>query len=274
MPSHKPRIGVTCPSRSSLPAWYFIRISVWLAGGQAVRITPCRPLPEQELQGLIFGGGADIDPVRYKEKVLPALKEASHETPHKNFDFFLIVFIWLSRKIFSLEFTTQREDKERDQLEFELLHQAIDHQLPVLGICRGSQLINVFFGGSLHQDIGHFYVEQPILQTLLPKSTVLIEPSSQLHSIFGHKYLRVNSLHHQAVKSLGKDLQISAIEPNGVIEAIEHTKLPFVVGVQWHPEFLLTIRKQRRIFAALVKAARAAVPLRLHPPGSGGASAI
>jgi putative glutamine amidotransferase len=261
----RPRIGVTGPSRSSLPAWYFIRLSVWLAGGSAVRITPCRPLPQVALQGLILGGGADIDPVRYKEKVIPTLKEASQQARHKNFDFFLIVFIWLSRKLFSLEFTTQREDKERDHLEFDLMNQAVQQKLPVLGICRGAQLINVFFGGTLHQDIAHFYVEQPILQTLLPKSTVLIEASSHLHSIMQRRYLRVNSLHHQAVKTLGHDLQITAFEPNGIIEAIEHTKLPFVVGVQWHPEFLLTFRRHRRLFNELVKYARQAKPLMLVP---------
>jgi len=267
--ARRPRIGVTGPRRSSLPAWYFIRLSIWWAGGVAVHITPGKPLPQCELQGLVLGGGADIDPAHYKEKVLPALKEASHETPQKNFDFFLIVFIWLSRKIFSLEFTTQREDKERDQLEFEILHQAVEQEIPILGICRGSQLINVFFGGSLHQDIAHFYVEQPILQTLLPKATVWVEPASRLHSIFQRQHMRVNSLHHQAVKSLGRDLQIAAFEPNGIIEAIEHTKLPFVIGVQWHPEFLLTFRLQRRLFTELVKAARVAKPLCFKLAGQG-----
>jgi len=263
----RPRIGVTGPSRSSLPAWYFIRMSIWLAGGSAVRITPCKALPQFGLQALVFGGGADIDPVRYKEKVLPTLKEASHQTRHKNFDFFLIVFIWLSRKLFSLEFTTQKEDKERDRLEFDLMEQAVRQKLPVLGICRGAQLINVFFGGTLHQDIAHFYVEQPILQTLLPRSTILIEASSQLHGILKRRYLQVNSLHHQAVKTLGQDIQIVAIEPNGIVEAIEHTKLPFVIGVQWHPEFLLTFRRHRRIFLELVNAAKKTEPLVFAQPG-------
>ncbi|MEZ0390571.1 MAG: gamma-glutamyl-gamma-aminobutyrate hydrolase family protein [Pseudobdellovibrionaceae bacterium] len=256
MPKHRPLIGVTSPSRSSLPSWYFIRIIIWWAGGRSVRIRPDSPLPKKNLDGLILGGGADIDPTRYKEKVLPALQQVSKEVPSKNWRFFYFVFIWLFRKLLSLEFTTQKEDKQRDELEFHILRLAVEKQIPVLGICRGAQLLNVFFGGSLYQEIAEFYTEQPYLNTVLPKSTILVKTDSRLHSILKKKLTRVNSLHHQSVKTLGQNLKIAAQEPNGVVEAIEHPDFPFLIGVQWHPEFLIPYRAQRRIFKELVEASR------------------
>jgi putative glutamine amidotransferase len=252
----RPLIGVTGPSRSSIPSWFFIRLMIWWAGGRCVHIRPNCPLPKKPLAGLVLGGGADIDPSLYKEKLISTYKVASQETKRKNWHFFYFIFIWLFRKLFSLEFTTQREDKERDELEFGILKQVIERQLPILGICRGAQLINVYFGGSLHQDIAEFYTEQPYLNSILPKSTIIIEPHSRLHSILGKKYTRVNSLHHQSVKTVGQKLKIVAREPNGIVEAIEHSDHPFLIGVQWHPEFLIPYRTQRKIFKQLVEASQ------------------
>lgn len=259
----RPLIGVTCPSRSSIPAWFFIRWQIWMAGGRAIRITPKDPLPHKQVSGLILGGGADIDPVRYKEKVIPTIKQESHQVRHKNKHFVIGVLVWLSRKLFSLEFTTQLEDKERDELEFQIVEKAVQKKLPILGICRGAQLLNVYFGGSLHQDIADFYTEQPHLHSVLPLSTVIIDPQSRLHSILHKKYTKVNSLHHQSVKTVGLNLKAVAHETNGLIEAIEHLELPFVIGVQWHPEFMVTDRRQRRIFQSLVQEASKAEPLAL-----------
>lgn len=262
MLKHRPLIGVTGPSRSSIPSWFFIRIMIWLAGGKCVHIRPDGPLPKKPLAGLVLGGGADIDPERYKEKLIRTYQKASRETK-KNWHFFFFIFIWLFRKLFSLEFTTQKEDKKRDELEFHILNQVIDHKLPVLGICRGAQVLNVHFGGSLHQDIEEFYTEHPYLNTILPKSTILIDPQSKLHSILKKKYTRVNSLHHQSVKEIGKDLRIVAKEPNGIVEAIEHPDYPFLIGVQWHPEFLIPYKTQRRLFKELVKASQKSSPVQL-----------
>lgn len=269
----RPLIGVTGPSRSSIPAWLFIKVQIWMAGGRAVHITPACPLPKKEICGLVLGGGADIDPRLYREKVIPTFKEESKKVRHMGRHFLIQVLVWLMRKIFSLQFTTVREDKERDRLEFSLLRQVVDRRIPVLGICRGAQLINVFFGGTLYQDIAEFYIEQPQLHTVLPKATILVEPGSRLYSILQKKYTRVNSLHHQSVKTLGSNLVISARETTGVVEAIEHTQLPFVLGVQWHPEFLLTYRRQRRIFSAFVEEARRSPSVRLAEPSGDSVSA-
>jgi putative glutamine amidotransferase len=260
MLKHRPLIGVTGPSRASVPSWFFIQVLVWWAGGRTVHIKPDGHLPKKPLAGLILGGGADIDPALYKEKLISTYKTESNKVRKKNHHFFFFIFVWVFRKIFSLEFTTQKEDKKRDELEFRILSQAVKNELPILGICRGAQLINVFFGGTLHQEIAEFYTEQPQLNTILPKATILIDPQSRLYSILGKRYTRVNSLHHQSVKTVGKDVRIVAQEPSGIVEAIEHTRLPFVIGVQWHPEFLLTYRRQRRLFKALISASR-----RVHP---------
>lgn len=268
----RPLIGVTVPTRSSIPAWFFIRLQVWLAGGHALRISPCRPLPAKGISGLILSGGADIEPRRYREKLIPTIREQSQQVRHKNKHFFVQVFVWLIRKIFSLEFTTLREDKERDELELHLLHQAVTRQIPILGICRGAQLLNVYFGGTLHQEIADFYTEQPHLHSILPKSTILIEPHSRLYAILRKKYTRVNSLHHQSVKTLGFNLRIVAQEPGGVVEGIEHTQMPFLLGVQWHPEFLITDRRQRQLFDALIKEARLVTPLQLITSSSASAT--
>lgn len=257
----RPLIGVTGPSRSAFPSWFFIRLLVWLAGGKCVQIRPNSPLPSKKFSGLILGGGADVDPSRYKEKLITTLKEESGKNQRRYRYFLFYVFIWLFRRLFSLQFTTQREDKERDHLEFQILQRAVENRIPIFGICRGAQVLNVFFGGSLHQEIADFYTEQPHLNTILPKSTVVVDPQSRLYEIIGKKFIRVNSLHHQAVKTLGKSLKISAKEPNGIIEAIEHTELPFVIGVQWHPEFLLPYPRQRKLFAKFVEASRTANPI-------------
>lgn len=263
MLKHRPLIGITAPSHSSMPSWFLIRLLIWHAGGRSIAIRPNRPLPAKKLCGLVLGGGADIDPALYKEKLIPTLKSETRKRKRLGPHFVFFVFVWLFRKLFSLEFTTLKEDKERDRLEYDILTQAIKNEIPILGICRGAQLINVYFGGSLHQEIADFYTEQPHLNTILPKATVVIDPESRLHSIIGKRFTRVNSLHHQSVKTLGENLKIVAKEPSGIVEAIEHTKLPFVIGVQWHPEFLLPYPRQRRIFRELVAASRKAKPFEL-----------
>lgn len=256
MKPDRPRIGVSGPERGAWPSWFCLRILIWLAGGKAIQITPLRPLPKEPLDGLILGGGADIDPVLYKEKVIQTFREHSRGVNQWSSRMIFSVLVWLCRKIFSLEYTTQSEDKARDKLEFSLLKKALNEEWPVLGICRGAQLINVYFGGSLYQDISHFYVEQPQLHSILPRSTIAIEPFSRLFGILKRHYTRVNSLHHQSIKKLGQGLRVVASEKNGLVEAIEHMEKKFVIGVQWHPEFQPFHSPQRELLKSLVEEAR------------------
>ncbi len=259
-----PTIGITGPDKGGAMAWAFTALAVRLAGGKPVRITPSRPRTADGLQGLIIGGGADVDPDVYQqENVLEEYLNRTIKYPRKN----LLVrlgrvatkayypFLFFMRKLFSRSkgFTL---DKARDHLEFQLLDQAAKKALPILGICRGSQLLNVYFGGTLHQDISNFYCEQPNPSSVFPVKRVVIERNSKLARVTGAHILKVNALHHQAVKDPGYNISIVARENNGVVQGVEHVEAPFVVGVQWHPEYLPQRPQQRRIFRALVEEAR------------------
>lgn len=174
-------------------------------------------------------------------------------------DLSFLILLWSVRHLMSIPWQAAlQEHKNRDELEVPLVRDAISRGLPVFGICRGMQLINVCLGGSLHQEISVFYEESPILTTLLPRKRIQVSATSNLRRILRHLSVRVNSLHYQAVKSLGSGLKCVALEPNGVVQAIEHTGAPFILGVQWHPEYLPFEPSQQRLFESLVTAGRVA----------------
>ena len=151
---------------------------------------------------------------------------------------------------------------ERDECECYLFRRAMEEALPVLGICRGMQLMNVAAGGSLYQDIftqlenslGHLPKQMPVDELY---HRVNLQEHSTLSSIFETRELMVNSFHHQAVKRVADTFVATATSQDSVIEAIEHRQHPFVIGVQWHPEDL-TNRHTRflKLFEAFVTAAR------------------
>ena len=149
-----------------------------------------------------------------------------------------------------------RIDPERDKLELKLLDSALPGGWPILGICRGSQMLNVALGGTLHTDIHAVYVEAPRMRTVLPKKTVHIDVGSRLHRITSCNPCRVNALHHQSVDRVGHGLRVVARDEAGIVQAIEGTGEPFLVGVQWHPELLVFAKPQQRLFAALAAATR------------------
>lgn len=148
-------------------------------------------------------------------------------------------------------------DAARDRLELGLLDYAEKHDLPVLGICRGAQLMNLSQGGSLLRNVSSFYTERPRLYTTLPRREVRITEGSRLRRALGVSRTRVNSLHFHAVDQPGAEIDIVAREPSGVNQAIEHHNRRFWIGVQWHPEYLPQLRVQQRLFSALVGEARA-----------------
>ncbi len=260
----RPTIGITGPDTGGGVAWLFASLSVRIAGGKPVRITPSNPRTADGLQALIVGGGADVDPSIYQqEHVMQEYLNQTLRHPRKSFWQKLSRFTrWLYypilffiRKLFSRK-KKWAMDPARDHLELQLIDQAVKKNLPLLGICRGSQLLNVYFRGTLHQDIGTFYSEEPNPSSLFPVKKVSIKPGSQLSKVLQATELKVNALHHQAVKEPGKNIDIVAREPNQVVQAIEHCQYPFLIGVQWHPEYLPQYKLQRRIFRALVARAR------------------
>ena len=254
--SKRPYIGVTGPDEGGRAAWLGIKMMIWLNGGRALRITPKRPRSPKELHGLVIGGGADIHPARYKEHLLQEIKTESRHALRLNFTFFVSIAIWLLRKSLSTYQSRRQQDLERDAFEFAILNEAVAQGIPVLGICRGSQLINVYWGGSLYQNIQEFYSEQPNLRSVRPRKLIHVESGTVLARILDRTRAKVNSLHDQSVKDVAPPLRVSARESNGLVQAIEHKTLPFMLGVQWHPEFMPYRRDQRRVFYHLVKAAR------------------
>jgi putative glutamine amidotransferase len=256
----RPVIGVTGPDRGGAAAWLFTWLAVTLAGGTAVRITPSRARRVTGLAGLIVGGGADVDPRLYGQSEAPQQPlRMPEKLPHQPWRRYLVGYLlfpltFLLRKLAG-KFGSSYRDDRRDALELRLIEQAMRRGLPVLGICRGEQLLNIYFGGSLHQDVTGFYVEDPEVRTILPRKTVRMTPGTHLGALLGPER-RVNALHHQAIDRLGHGLRAAARDRNGLVQAIEHESLHFVVGVQWHPEFLLQLPRQRAIFQALVDAAR------------------
>lgn len=147
-------------------------------------------------------------------------------------------------------------NQERTEFERFVFRRAFRRAVPILGICGGMQLMNVVMGGSLLQDISS---QHPAARAHRgPKHLrhrVRVEPESLLANVVRRRKLTVNSTHHQAVRHLGKGLTACAYSPDGLVEAIECPTLPFLLGVQWHPERLRTDISQRRIFQAFVKAA-------------------
>lgn len=144
--------------------------------------------------------------------------------------------------------------KHKDQrtiFEMTLARQALDRDMPVLGICGGHQLLNVLFGGTLIQHIpdaieNALNHEQPTPRDQ-PYHKITIHPQTRLHSIVGVSEMMVNSAHHQAIKIVGKGLVVNAVADDGVIEGVESLDHKYCVGLQWHPE-LLTSPKDPLIF--------------------------
>jgi len=130
----------------------------------------------------------------------------------------------------------------------------------VLGICRGAQLLAVHLGGRLAQDLTEFYTERPNPRSPLPTKTVRLEPGTRLRRILDADRCTVNALHSQAIVDPGPRLRVTAVEDNGVIQAVESIGREFLVGVQWHPEYLPQVARQQRLFKALVHHARPARP--------------
>lgn len=193
-----------------------------------------RRVKASDYDGILFSGGEDVDPALYDEKT-------KYESVHV--------------------------DRARDDFEFALLDAAIERRLPILGICRGIQMINVKFGGTLIQDIKsdtdleHEH-RQPGNRADLTHAVTVTEPESTLAGAVAGS-CRVNSLHHQAIKRLGRGLKVTAHSEDGLVEAIEAADdYPFLMAVQWHPEELVNRPEQRHIIAQFIAQCREAAARR------------
>ncbi len=180
------------------------------------------------LDGLLFTGGEDIHPSFYSEPI---------------------------------EERCGRIDKDRDLFELALAEAALDRQIPILGICRGIQLLNIVLGGSLYQDLSYRPGTLPHHSSPREKRYDLIhkvnlQPESYLAKIFGHLAFDVTSTHHQLLKDVAPPLKAVAFADDGVIEGVEAEDHPFLLAVQWHPERMIRRHpEQLALFRALVQAA-------------------
>jgi putative glutamine amidotransferase len=168
----------------------------------------------ERLDGVFLAGGVDVDPSTYREDKLDVCGNT---------------------------------DPDRDSVEIMFTKWAIEEGKPVLGVCRGMQVINVACGGSLVQDVENeserflkhdYYPTQGFERDYLAHDA-MVTPDSYLHTVYGGPTIKVNSMHHQAIRKLGDGLAATVHAPDGLIEGVEGVEDNFLVGVQWHPEMLI-----------------------------------
>lgn len=156
-------------------------------------------------------------------------------------------------------------DPARDRVELQLVRWAIEDRKPVLGLCRGLQVINVALGGTLYQDIAaqrdgsvkHDYFPTMGFERDHLAHPVEITGGSRMHALFESHEISVNSMHHQGIKLLAPALVATALAPDGLIEGVESADNHFLVGVQWHPEMLeMSDPHERHMFGEFAKASR------------------
>ena len=200
------------------------------AGGVPVVMPPlaARDVPAlvARLDGLLLSGGPDLAPAAYDER------------PHAQLG---------------------PSEPELDEFEYAVVEEALSLNLPILGICRGAQALNVARGGSLHQHlpdvVGDTVTHRQSADGRLPTHSVEIVPGSRLAGVLGTTQLSVNSFHHQAVDRLGTGLRVCARAPDGTVEGIEDPTRPLILAVQWHAEALTQTPAHQALFQELVTVA-------------------
>lgn len=233
----RPRVGITTAQGGpATEAGRYYAEAVETAGGEVVWLEPAALAGTdpgevlREIEALLASGGVDVDPRHFGEDALP---EAGLEV-----------------------------DPQRDAAELPLIRAALHAEVPLLGICRGIQLINIAAGGTVHQDLGLLGLDPAAHQQRLAGKgldddahPLRITPGSRLHALLGAEALTVNSFHHQAIRTPGPGLVVTAQAEDGVAEGLESPRRTFVVGVQWHPERMVARHPaQRALFAALLDA--------------------
>lgn len=229
----KPRIAITCgPNIDKLPP-YLNALAAAGAEGVVFQVGHCTADEVfSSVDGILLPGGGDIDPAFYAT------------TPNP--------------KVYNI-------DRDRDLLEKDVLLQAHARKIPLLGICRGEQVMAWAMGGGLFQDIddemppagtpkGHKYFPDGNFSTIVHK--VAITPDSRLAKILETTTVDVNSIHHQGVSSVAPPLRVVGTAPDGMIEAIEDPQHPWFIGVQWHPEWLRDTALWQKLFRDFVETCR------------------
>ncbi len=217
----KPLIGVAADKPRRVPKY---QRSIEAAGGEIETFYPETFSIDvmDRLDGIVLTGGGDIDAAEFDEENHP--------------------------KVYSV-------DPKRDAMELSLTREAVARNMPVLGICRGLQVMNVALGGNLIQHLEN-HDDSKSSRTHIAHEVKILE-GTKLHKILGATSIGVNSFHHQAAKNLGDQLIATAWSPDDIVEGIEIPDADYFVGVQWHPEEFVDFGKDfQALFDTFVEAAR------------------
>ena len=225
----RPLIGITCSKTADgkIAMSQNYLNAIWEAGAVSVFLAYTQDQAKlaeyaEVFDGFLFGGGDDMDPARYGESVM---------------------------------FDNVEIDSDRDAFELGLYAHVKQTGKPILGICRGVQLLNVAEGGTLYQHIdGHRQTPTPGTVT---EQRTMVEPGSFLHELTGKDEIFVNSFHHQNIKDLAPTLRVDARSADGYVEAVHKPDHKFFFGVQWHPEiYRETSEEMQKVFLAFVNACK------------------
>jgi len=192
-----------------------------MQGARTHTIRPGSNIDVALLDGLVLSGGTHVHPARYGQQ--PDVKA--------NYDL------------------------RRDETDFRLLSHAETVGIPVLGVCRGAQLVNIFRGGSLCQNVTPLREHTRHRPLLLPLQTVRLVKGSRLIEVMKAPVVGANRIHSQSIKRLGRHLRVVAVDKDWFVQAIENTTGQWLMGIQWHPEYLLYHGGHRRIFRHFIQAA-------------------
>ena len=209
-------VAVTGPRRGAFGTRFLVACAVRWYGAIPLQVRPGDDLKSLEYDAVVVTGGHDIDP---EPEVQP------------------------------------KYDPERDALEMAVIDDALARDLPLLGICRGAQLLNARRGGNLFQELKSHRKMTSNRWTILPLKMLKVQADSRLWRLLMADDCRINSLHNQAIDRVGEGLVVSGRDLDGIVQAVEDPHKAFLVGLQWHPEFLLFFRRQRLLFQALIQAA-------------------
>jgi len=218
--ARKANIVITGSAKGSRSAWILSRALLRLYGVEAKFVQPHHWDKSIQMDGLLITGGIDVDPLTFSTKRHPSI---------------------------------EKTDPLRDAMELFYLKQAQKKKIPIMGICRGMQIINLFMGGTLHPHIPEMGLDFEHPRSLFPLNLLSIAPKTHLHKILRTDNLKANALHHQTIDKLGKDLRVAAKDTNTLVQAIESREENFILGLQWHPEFMPYHWSTHRIFKAFCK---------------------
>ncbi|MBD3667732.1 MAG: type 1 glutamine amidotransferase [Kangiella sp.] len=220
----KPVIAITGPTKGAFGPRLLISWAVRFYGGKPLQLRPGDEHQGYDYDGVIISGGHDVEPVLYA---------AEPEVEPKY-------------------------DRDRDTFEMKIIKDSLERELPLLGICRGAQLLNVCCGGNLFQQLHLHRKKTSNRWTIFPFKTLYKSDSpeannSLLHSITGIKPSKINSLHNQGIDKVGDSLIVTGRDADNIVQAVEIPTKTFVMGVQWHPEFLLYMKSHRALFKRLIE---------------------